>query len=410
MKKLFLIFPAAIIFLFLACSKPTGNLTEGTWRAVLETDAGVEIPFNFIVADSGNKKTVTLINGEERIQIDDVEVSEHSVVIKLPLFESEIRADFTGRGLKGEWIRHLANKDVSMPFEAQSNTDWRFFKTKEKPQRNVSGRWSVLFTSPDGQDSTIAVGEFKQDGSRLTGTFLTTAGDYRYLQGTVTGKKLYLSTFDGSHAFLFTANIANDAVISDGKFYAGSSSIENWTARKDSNAILPDAYSLTHLKPGEDRLNFVFPNLNGQNVSLSDSAFKNKVTIVQFLGTWCPNCMDETAYLSPFYKQYRDKGVEVIGLAYERTTDFERSKKNLLSLKKRFDVAYPLLITGYTNKEVKKSIPELKDFKAFPTTIIVDKTGKVRKIHTGFTGPGTGSHYQDFKREFEDYVNSLLAE
>ena len=122
--------------------------------------------------------------------------------------------------------------------------------------------------------------------------------------------------------------------------------------------------------------------------------------------------MDETAYMVKFYKKYHPKGVEVIGLAYERSTDFARSKKSLEQLKKRFNVPYPILITGYTldKNETAKSLPMLANFVAFPTTIIIDKKGDVRKIHTGFSGPGTGNYYAEFISEFEKLNDDLLAE
>ncbi|HNQ26578.1 MAG TPA: TlpA family protein disulfide reductase, partial [Aquaticitalea sp.] len=47
---------------------------------------------------------------------------------------------------------------------------------------------------------------------------------------------------------------------------------------------------------------------------------------------------------------------------------------------------------------------------SFPTTIYIDKTGKVRKIHTGFNGPATGEKYVTFKNEFESFVTELLTE
>jgi alkyl hydroperoxide reductase subunit AhpC len=122
--------------------------------------------------------------------------------------------------------------------------------------------------------------------------------------------------------------------------------------------------------------------------------------------------MDETAYLAPFYEKYKSKGVEVVGLAYERTTDLQKSKKNVERMKNRFNVGYDMLLTGYTNdtKEVVKSLPMLQNFEAFPTTILIDKSGNVRKIHTGFSGPGTGEHYTEFVKEFEKSVDDLLAE
>src|SRR5690606_3883449 len=140
--------------------------------------------------------------------------------------------------------------------------------------------------------------------------------------------------------------------------------------------------------------------------------YRNKVVLVQFLGSWCPNCMDETAYLVPFYNKFNRRGVEIIGLAYERTTDLERSKRNVQRLRDRFNVPYEMLLTGYTNdkSEVAKSLPMLNNFEAFPTLIMIDKKGVVRKIHTGFSGPGTGKHYDDFVQEFEKTINDMLAE
>ena len=388
------------------------SLTAGIWRATLKTELGAEIPFNFEVIDSADKKMLDIINGDERFRVNEVTWTDDSLLIQMPLFDSEIRAVLNGKKLTGQWIKHLADSSVSMKFDAAPNASWRFFNTDVKTKFNLNGRWSTTFVSRDKKDTTQAIGEFKQDGTRLTGTFLTTTGDYRFLEGTVSDDKLYLSTFDGSHAYLFTGKLANDSTIVNGTFYSGLTYVEDWSANKDEKAILPDAYSLTALKPGYSKIDFSFPDLEGKKVSLSDPKFKNKVVVVQFFGSWCPNCMDETAYLAPFYKKYKDRGVEVVGLAYERSTDFKRAQKNVGRMRDRFDVTYDMLITGYTNdkEEVAKSLPMLNQFVAFPTTVLIDKSGKVRKIHTGFTGPGTGSHYTEFVEEFERNINNLLAE
>ena len=388
------------------------TLKNGIWLAKLKTTSGAYIPFNFEMKDSAGKKLVTIINGKERFKVTDVTVKGDSVLIKMPLFDSEIRAAIKENTLEGNWVRHLGNRNVLIPFSAQADASWRFFPSPAKPQFNVSGRWSATFTDEDLQNKDVTVGEFKQNGNDVTGTFLTTTGDYRYLQGTVSGDELFLSCFDGSHAFLFTGKISNDQTITNGKFYSGASSVQIWNAVKDEKAKLPDAYSLTVLKPGYKKIDFTFPDLDKKQVSLSDNQFKNKVVILQIMGSWCPNCMDETAYLVDFYKKYHPKGVDILGLAYERTTDFATSKKNIGQLKNRFNIPYDLLITGYTNNknEAAKSLPALSAFVAFPTTIIIDKKGDVRKIHTGFSGPGTGDYYTEFTHEFETLINQLLAE
>ncbi len=411
LKLIYLSVIAGLCFIFSSFNHAE-VLKNGIWLAKLKTASGQYIPFNFEVKDSAGKKLMTIINGKERFKVNNIIIQGDSVFIKMPLFDTEIRAAIQSNSLNGNWVRHLGNRDVLIPFSAEANVSWRFFSSPEKPKFNVSGRWSAVFTDEDLQNKDVTVGEFKQNGNDITGTFLTTTGDYRFLQGTVSGDDLNLSCFDGSHAFLFTGKISNEKTITNGKFYAGASSVSLWNATKDENAKLPDAYSITVLKPGYKKLDFTFPDLDKKPVSLTDNQFKNKVVILQFMGSWCPNCMDETAYLTSFYKKYHVKGVEVLGLAYERTTDFATSKKNIEQLKNRFGAPYDMLVTGYTNNknEAGKSLPALSAFVAFPTTIIIDKKGDVRKIHTGFSGPGTGDYYTEFTHEFETLINQLLAE
>ncbi|MEO8884634.1 MAG: TlpA disulfide reductase family protein [Mucilaginibacter sp.] len=387
------------------------KLATGIWRGALKTQNGIDIPFNFEVTTHTRKPQIAIINGTERFKVDGISFKKDSVFIQMPLFDSEFRLKKVAGNLQGKWIRHLGDHDVAMNFTATPNTPWRMIKDPGKPAVNITGRWSATFVSSNG-NKDITVGEFKQTANKLTGTILTTTGDYRYLEGVVTaGNMLLLSAFDGNHNYLFTGKINGKNII-DGKLYSGLTSVTNWTAHRDNNAKLPDAYSLTALKPGYKKISFSFLDMNHKKVSLTDVHFKNKVVIVQILGSWCPNCMDETAYLINYYKKYHRKGVEIVGLAYERTKDYNKSKTSLLQLRQRFNIPYPLLITGYTasGDDPAKSLPMLAKVLGFPTTIIIDKKGNVRKIHTGFSGPGTGKYYTEFKKEFETLTDGLLAE
>jgi hypothetical protein len=121
--------------------------------------------------------------------------------------------------------------------------------------------------------------------------------------------------------------------------------------------------------------------------------------------------MDETAFLSEFYRNNKQRGVEVIGLAYEYSTDFERSRSSLRKFKDRFQVQYPLLITGVTVSDTlrtEKTLPQLTPIKAFPTTIFIGKDGKVAKIKAGFKGPGAGAYHEELKKEFTATIDQLL--
>jgi peroxiredoxin len=278
----------------------------------------------------------------------------------------------------------------------------------------LTGRWKAEFLSPDGKDTSIRVGEFEQKGRVVTGTFLDPTGDFRYLEGVVDGDSLKLSCFDGGHAFSFTARVEGN-VLSGGQYFSGATAHETWTAVRDASAKLPDEFSLTKWRKDAGPLNFSFKDIDGNTVSLSDDRFKGKVVLIQIMGSWCPNCMDETHFLSGFYDQYHSKGVEIIGLAYERTTDFARSQNSLRSFQQRFHVKYPMLITGVTVSDPKnalKTLPQLEGeaIVGFPTTIFLDKNGNIQKIHTGFNGPGTGAHYEEQQKEFYRVVDGLLGE
>ena len=131
--------------------------------------------------------------------------------------------------------------------------------------------------------------------------------------------------------------------------------------------------------------------------------------MIQIMGSWCPNCMDETAYLSKVYKQYKNKGLEIVALAYEKTDDFEKNKKNISRLKTKYGVDYEVLVTGLTGKtKASESLSFLNGITAFPTTIILDRKHNVKSIYTGFNGPATGKEFELYKAKTESLLTQLL--
>lgn len=385
---------------------------NGIYRTVLVRPDKKEIVFNFEARDSAGKKILYVLNADEQLLVDSITIKEDSVFIQLPFFESSFKAAIDDDGnLEGQWIKKFADRDQVLPFKATRNKKERF-ATVAKPIYHASGRWDATFVGRNNAE-TKAIGEFTQTGTKLTGTFLTSTGDYRYLEGVVSGDSLVLSGFDGGHAFLFTGKLADKNTIIAGNFYSGAVGTETWTAKRNDKIELPDGYQQTSLREGESKLSFGFTSTNGESVSINDARFKNKVVVVQLLGSWCPNCMDETAFLSDYYNRNKQKGIEIIGLAYERTTDFERSKTALQRFQKRFNVQYPVLITGVTvtdKQRTEKTLPQLTEIKAFPTSIFIDKKGNVKKIYSGFNGPGTGEHFKEFQKEFDETIKSLLSE
>ena len=409
------VYPGLIFFVFsflIGKSVAAGEgLPNGQWRAILERKDGHSIVFNFESKDSAGKKVLYIRNAAERLLVDDIKYQGDSVLIRLPFFESQLRAVITEEGnLRGIWLKRGADSYPVLPFEAFYNNAQRFAPGKSAP-KGVAGRWKAVFHGRRDDDSSLRVGEFVQQGDRVTGTFLDPTGDFRYLEGVMDGDSLRLSCFDGGHAFYFTARLDEEGKLSGGQYFSGAMGYETWTAVRDEAAALPDEFALTKWNKDAGPMAFSFKDIEGRKVSLSDKRFKGKVVLIQIMGSWCPNCMDETRFLSTFYNEYRSKGVEIVGLAYERTTDFARSQNSLRSFQQRFQVKYPMLITGVAvgdPKRAEKTLPQLEQIVGFPTTIFLDKTGKIAKIHTGFSGPGTGEHYEEQKKEIYRTVDELL--
>jgi thiol-disulfide isomerase/thioredoxin len=148
--------------------------------------------------------------------------------------------------------------------------------------------------------------------------------------------------------------------------------------------------------------------MNGEKVTLDDPKYKNKVVVLQIMGSWCPNCMDETRLLTQLYDTYKQKGLEIIGLCYE-SNDFNLAKPRIERFSKQLNAKYDFLYAGEVgNKSVLETLPFLKEFKGYPTTIYLDKNHKVTKIYTGFEGPGTGQYYEKLKNDITKYIEKLL--
>jgi len=239
---------------------------------------------------------------------------------------------------------------------------------------------------------------------------MTETGDYRFLEGNICGDKLLLSCFDGSHAFRFEADIVGDS-LTTGVFQSGKHWTEPWLAHKDDYASLSDPHQLSRIVDSTAMIGLSFPGPNNTSYTLGASGQKDKVTILQVMGTWCPNCIDETLVFKGFHEKYGEQGLDIVPIAFESSKDAESAFVTTERLRKRLELPYPIYYGGYRNKaEAQKRLPFLDAVKSFPTSIIIDKFGKVRDVHTGFYGPGTQDYYTNYIKETEALIVSLLKE
>jgi len=383
------------------------------YRAYVVRPDSNTVVFNMQVSKEKTGTYFYITNADEKIKVGPISLTNDSVNFAMPVFESSFKTKRNADGsFQGIWNKGTTGEFQNWPFYAYPNQIYRFIKNQGGAVYNISGKWDVTITRPNGTPRK-ALAEFEQSGDKLTGSFLTPSGDYRFLEGIVTGDSLKLSTFDGSHAYTFYAKIASAEKITGGVYLAGYSGKETWSAVKDNNVKEPQQEQPTKLKPGESKLNFTFNDLEGKPVSINDDRFKNKVVVVQLMGSWCPNCMDETKFLSDFYNKYRSKGVEIVSLAYEYSTDIERSRKSLAKFQKLFNVQYPMLITGVTStdeQKTEKTLPQLTTIQSFPTSIFLDRKGNVKEVHSVFYGPGTKQYFEEYKKIFTNIVEGLLKE
>lgn len=396
------------IFFLISCSPDNDQkdqlLQEGMWRGNITIAENKNMPFHLEVVHQENDTLLYIINASEKIKLDDIYYFDDSVKIPLHIFDAALVAKINDNELNGYYIRYY-EEDYKLPFQAVYGIDKRFLGMRNNPEKYM-GTWDVTFKDP--KDTTRAIGKFKANGSEVTGTFLLTTGDYRYLEGAVINDTLRLSTFDGNHAYLFHAYLENDTLIK-GDFWSGKEYHATWSGIKDPTVTLPSADSLTYLKEGYDELTFSFPDLDSNMVSPED--YRGKILILQIFGSWCPNCMDETQFLAQWYSENKDLPVEILGLAYEAKDDFDYARSRVIRMKEKMGPQYKFLIAGTKDKEIaSQSLPMLNKIVSFPTLIFLDAQGEVRKIHTGFSGPGTGEYYEEFKEDFNTTINELVKE
>lgn len=398
-----------VIVLFGSCKKEERkSLAEGDWLAEMEVSDGKLLPFNFaLTKDAEGNYTMKMYNAEEVVTVDEFSFDGDSINIRMPIFEGHIAGTFTEKEIVGEFIEE--SKERRVPFHAVQGPSERF-EVNEGAKVNISGIWESYF-NVNTENEYPAKGIFMQNGNMVKGTFRTNTGDYRYLEGVVTGDSMKLSAFDGSHVFLFLAQVTDSTL--NGKFYSGRHAVQEFMGARNEAFELPDSDKLTYLREGYDKFDFSFPNASGKMVGLSDPMFRNRPVLVQIMGTWCTNCLDETRFYVDFLKKNPDLDVAFVGLTFEYAKTEEKAFEGIRRLQERENVPYPILLAQYgtSNKQkANEKLPMLNHILSYPTTIYIDREGEVKKIHTGFNGPATGEKFEEFKEQFRTTLQNLTGQ
>jgi len=420
-----------LVISIMSCVSPASTFTKippGIWRGTLlldrvpvqtygddrdivkKFDTESELPFNFeVIYEDEINFYIVIHNGKERIEVRDIQygtdrsTAKDTIIIDFPIYDTQIRAIYEDGVMEGDWIVNYRD-GYSIPFKAIHGVSDRFTSISKNKPAMVAGKWASTFEIGTA-DEYPALGVFTQQSDTLWGTFLTETGDYRYLEGKVIDQKFYLSTFDGAHAFMFLGKILADGTIT-GTFRSGSQYTTSWEARRTDKSNLKSMDELT--KPNSSSaLTLQLPDLEGNLVDINDIKYAGKPKIIQIMGTWCPNCMDESLFLAEYMKANPDRDVLVFTVGFERYEDKEKSISVLNKFKNRMNITHPILYGGYYDKNVASSVfPQLSEIISYPTTIFLDRNNKVYKVHTGFNGPAT-TEYEAFKKTFNEIVNQI---
>ena len=390
-------------FIIQSCSFTIDEPKLGEYRAEIKTKDGSVLPFKFVLLNESDKLIMQVENDKETLIYDDIVYVQDSIKILMPPYDAVIIVKPDKETLKGRYLKEESGKEAS--FYAIINNEPKFI-SDQKANFSLDGKYKTVFRP---ENPYPGLGLFTQKDNKISGTFRKNTGDTRYLSGITFGDSILLSTFDGAHPYLIKAVKKGDTIFGNLHYY--SDSITEFWMIEDDNYELANSKSLTKLKDGFQSINFNFKDINGEFISLNDEQFKNKVVVVQILGTWCPNCLDETQFFLSYLNENPNEDLAFIGLSVETAKTKEKALKRISSMIEKFDIPYPILLAQYgsTDKEIfLEKIPMLENIISYPTTIIIDKSGKVNSIHTGFNGPATGQAYTDYKNEFETEIKGLL--
>lgn len=136
-------------------------------------------------------------------------------------------------------------------------------------------------------------------------------------------------------------------------------------------------------KPAAD---FILQDANGSPVKLSD--FRGKVVLLNFWATWCGPCALEIPWFIEFEQQFRAQGLEVVGVSMD-----DEGWKVVKPYIQEHKLNYRVLMGTESVGELYGGVDSL------PTTFLIDREGKVAKVHVGLAG----------KNEYRDEIEALLG-
>jgi thiol-disulfide isomerase/thioredoxin len=380
---------------------------DGRWDAAVLAD-GVAVPFRFEITTQGAVATGSFFDGDRRVASTSGRFENGRLTLDYDFLNTVLDAAFDGRELHGTYRNRRPNSRV-MDFAALRYAPKPASAAGRVPQ--VGGEWVMYRTAQDNNKLDVSWRlHLSQSGSQVSGAILRTSGDSGALTGEWRDGRLTLSHFAGERPLLFEARPAAGGTLDitlDRRFTYRAAR----TAQLAGTGIPtpPDLTRFTGVKDPRAPFRFSGVDADGKPVSGTDAQFRGKVVVLTIGGTWCANCHDEAPFLSSLYTEFHAKGLEVVGLFFENDADFALARPRIVAFGRRYGVSYPIIFAGSTDQADAK-LSQLRNFSAYPTTIVLGRDGLVRRVQAGFAGAATGSEHDRLVRDERSLIAQLLAE
>ena len=389
-------------FLLIAC-QPADSAKNDSVNALSQENVLFRFSLNdstkavFDGQRSGNDWS--LFNGDEIIALSAI----NDTLWRVPVFNGSwvLTSDNDPLLYSGFWVDSIRSKGAPVyrvPLEVTAPTQ-PLVASSAQPIF-IGGTWDVWFGEPSASqpDAQLDI-DRRSDG--LHGTMRTPTGDYRYLKGGMIGDNLQLQTFDGAHLYVFTAKYDRGSWL-NGRFFSGNHYHTTWVGAPATPG--EDVDPMVTLEVPDSQLYAHFIGRNGSEDTLSLLSTNNELIVLDVLGTWCPNCMDEVRLLNAL----NHPGARFISLAFERDTSATATYRNLDRFAQEMGINWELYWGGKANKKVAaNAFPFLDQVISFPTTLFIQ--GNEVTVHSGFNGPATGKRYALETKRFQDQLDGFTS-
>jgi thiol-disulfide isomerase/thioredoxin len=393
--------PVLLGGLFLVAAPAPQSAMTGRWRAVLDI-AGGQLPFELAVTAQSGGLVASICNGPKCADQAAVTVSGGRVLFDIADYAATITAERRGDSLIGVYQNVGRNGPRSIPFRARRGA-W----PRTGAPAAILGSWDAWYVTDQRRSPRVL--HFTRGAEGLEGAITSNTGDLGMFWGGGTADSFSVARFDGVSVYLMVGRLTGDTL--RGVFHAGLRTQTPFVAVRTTGA--PHLTAPTALTSADTSapFRFSFPDLEGRLVSQTDSRLAGKVVLVDIFGSWCVTCHEATPDLLDLYRDYKARGFEILGLGYEVTGDSTKDNPQIRRFRDKFSIPWILLHAGASVvEETAASLPQLRGFTAYPTTLFLGRDGRIREVYAGFRGPATGVQHT---RQIEDYrsiIERLLAE